>query len=124
MDITPHIRESRVIVDGYGDGGFRINGERHVGGLIVLETEALAIPSVTLDELTPAVLEPLVERADELDVVLFGTGDRMRFLPPAIMELLDHHRIGFDPMDTGAACRSFNVLVTEDRRAAAVLLPV
>ena len=124
MDITPHIRESRVVVDGYGDGGLRINGERREGGLIVLETEALSIPAANMDDLTPAVLQPLVDRADELDVVIFGTGERMAFLPPEVMELLDRHRIGFDPMDTGAACRSFNVLVTEDRRAAAVLLPV
>ena len=111
-------------MDGYGDGGFRINGERREGGLIVLETEALSIPAVSMDDLTPAVLQPLVDRADALDVVIFGTGARMAFLPPEVMELLDRHRIGFDPMDTGAACRSFNVLVTEDRRAAAVLLPV
>ena len=62
MDITPHIRESRVVVDGYGDGSFRINGERREGGLIVLETEALSIPAVSMDDLTPAVLQPLVDR--------------------------------------------------------------
>ncbi|MGB1149278.1 MAG: Mth938-like domain-containing protein, partial [Alphaproteobacteria bacterium] len=92
MDITPHIRESRVVVDGYGDGGFRINGERREGGLIVLETEALSIPAVSMDDLTPAVLQPLVDRADALDVVIFGTGARMAFLPPEVMELLDRHR--------------------------------
>ena len=86
--------------------------------------DALSRPAVSMDGLPPAVLQPLVGRAGARDVVILGTVARMAFLPTKVMELLDRNRIGFDPMDTGAACRSFNVLVTEDRRAAAVLLPV
>ena len=124
MDITPHIRESRVIIDGYGDGGFRVNGERRDGALIVLEEYAVSIPATDLQSLTPAMLQPLFDAADELDVVIFGMGERMAFIPADIMKQLQALNIGSDPMDTGAACRCFNVLVTEDRRAAAVLLPV
>lgn len=124
MDITPHIRESRVVVDGYGDGGFRINGDRREGALVVLETEAVSIEVQGLADLTVEALAPLFEKADELDVVIFGMGERMAFIPPSVLKALAEHNIGADPMDTGAACRSFNVLVTEDRRAAAVLLPV
>lgn len=124
MDITPHIRESRVIIDGYGDGGFRVNGERRDGALIVLEDHAVSIPATDLNSLTSDMLQPLYDAADELDVVIFGMGERMDFIPPEIQKTLTTLNIGSDPMDTGAACRCFNVLVTEDRRAAAVLLPV
>lgn len=124
MDITPHIRESRVIIDGYGDGGFRVNGERRDGALIVLEDHAVSIPATDLNSLTSAMLQPLYDAADELDVVIFGMGERMDFIPPEIQKTLTTLNVGSDPMDTGAACRCFNVLVTEDRRAAAVLLPV
>ena len=74
MDITPHIRESRVIIDGYGDGGFRVNGERRDGALIVLEDHAVSIPATDLQSLTPAMLQPLFDAAEELDVVIFGMG--------------------------------------------------
>ena len=124
MDITPHIRESRVIIDGYGDGGFRVNGERRDGALIVLEDHAVSIPPMDLQSLTLDMLQPLIDCADTLDVVIFGMGERMEFIPADIGQRLQALNVGSDPMDTGAACRCFNVLVTEDRRAAAVLLPV
>ena len=56
--------------------------------------------------------------------MIFGMGERMEFIPADIGQRLQALNVGSDPMDTGAACRCFNVLVTEDRRAAAVLLPV
>lgn len=124
MDITPHIRESRVIIDGYGDGGFRVNGERRDGALIVLEDKAVALDVRSIEDLSPETLQPLFDAADTLDVVIFGMGEKMAFIPPAVLRALQDHNLGSDPMDTGAACRCFNVLVTEDRRAAAVLLPV
>ena len=124
MDITPHIRESRVIIDGYGDGGFRVNGERRDGALIVLEDHAVSIPAMDLQSLTLDMLQPLIDCADTLDVVIFGMGERMEFIPADIGQRLQALNVGSDPMDTGAACRCFNVLVTEDRRASAVLLPV
>ncbi len=124
MDITPHIRESRVIIDGYGDGGFRVNGDRRDGALIVLEDHAVSIAATNLESLTLEMLQPLFDAADSLDVVIFGMGERMAFIPVNISQKLQALNIGSDPMDTGAACRCFNVLVTEDRRAAAVLLPV
>ena len=124
MDITPHIRESRVIIDGYGDGGFRVNGDRRDGALIVLEDHAVSIAATDLESLTLEMLQPLFDASDSLDVVIFGMGERMAFIPVNISQKLQALNIGSDPMDTGAACRCFNVLVTEDRRAAAVLLPV
>ena len=90
----------------------------------MLEDHAVSIPATDLQSLTPAMLQPLFDAAEELDVVIFGMGERMAFIPADIMKQLQALNIGSDPMDTGAACRCFNVLVTEDRRAAAVLLPV
>ena len=95
-----------------------------LGALIVLEEHAVSIPATDLQSLTMEMLQPLFDAADELDVVIFGMGERMECIPADIMKKLQALNIGSDPMDTGAACRCFNVLVTEDRRAAAVLLPV
>ena len=64
MDITPHIRESRVIIDGYGDGGFRVNGDRRDGALIVLEDHAVSISATDLASLPLEMLQPLFGRGD------------------------------------------------------------
>ena len=90
----------------------------------MLEDQAVSIDVESIEALTPEALKPLFDAASELDVVIFGMGERMAFIPPSLLKELQAHNLGSDPMDTGAACRCFNVLVTEDRRAAAVLLPV
>jgi uncharacterized protein len=63
-----------------------------------------------------------VVRALQPEVVLLGTGARLRFPTPEVMRLLVAAQIGFEIMDTGAACRTYNVLVNERRRVAAALL--
>ncbi len=60
----------------------------------------------------------------EPEVVLFGSGERLRFPDAAIGRLLNDHGIGLEVMDTGAACRTFNVLAAEGRRVAAALLMI
>jgi uncharacterized protein len=71
-------------------------------------------------ELEAADLEPVVALAPE--VLLIGTGVRQVFPAAAVFAALHARRIGFEVMDTGAACRTYNVLVAEDRRVAAALL--
>jgi uncharacterized protein len=56
------------------------------------------------------------------EVVIFGSGARLRFLPPALLRPLIEARIGIETMDTAAACRTYNVLVSERRSAVAALL--
>ncbi len=71
-------------------------------------------------ELTAAHFELAAAPAPEL--VIFGSGARLRFAPPALMRTLIERRIGFETMDTAAACRTYNVLVSEGRRVLAALL--
>jgi uncharacterized protein len=73
----------------------------------------------TLAELTLADLEPVF--ALDPEIVVIGTGPRQHFPDTSLMGAVLSRGIGCEAMDTGAACRTFNVLVSEDRRAAAVL---
>lgn len=70
--------------------------------------------------LAPDHFEALAAWAPEL--VIFGAGPRLRFPPPACLAPLMQRRIGFETMDTGAACRTYNVLVGEGRKVVAALL--
>jgi uncharacterized protein len=77
-------------------------------------------PVLTLEQLTASHFEQMLPLAPEL--VIFGSGSRLRFVPPQLMQCLMAQRIGVETMDTAAACRTFNVLVSEGRNVVAALL--
>ncbi|MFT3665744.1 Mth938-like domain-containing protein [Piscinibacter sp.] len=72
------------------------------------------------ESLSEQSFEPVIALAPEL--VLFGSGGRLRFPPPAVLRALMARRIGFEAMDTPAACRTYNVLLAEGRAVVAALL--
>ncbi|MCI5050364.1 MAG: Mth938-like domain-containing protein [Rickettsiales bacterium] len=126
MDITPQLSESAKVIDGYGDGGFTIAGERCEGAVLVLPEKVIPWPDVPAEGDSPALehMELALNRADEIEILLYGSGTHMVFLPPIIRETLRASGMAVDVMDTGAACRTFNILLNEGRRVAALLQPV
>jgi uncharacterized protein len=123
MDITPAIAAGRQVVEGYGDGGFRVSGKRYEGNIIVTPTATYpwdkANEALSLDSLAR-----VIEHAAEVDILLVGCGTSFLPIPTALKTELREHGIGADPMDTGAACRTYNVLMSEDRRVAVALRAV
>ncbi len=121
MDVTPLIRAGQQVIQSYTGGKFRVSGKSYTNAIIVFpETvEEWAAGG----EITPAHFAVLAAKKDELDVVLFGTGKSMKILPPALRAELKAMGLAVESMDTGAACRTYNVLMAEGRRVAAALLP-
>jgi uncharacterized protein len=78
--------------------------------------------AASADELTPAHFEAVLEMNPE--VVIFGSGPRMKFVSPALYRSLIERRIGVETMDSGAACRTYTVLANEGRRVVAAILLV
>ncbi len=116
QDITPALAANAQLIQSYGPSGFRIGQEMY-------ETHALVLPTSTVvwsGELTLEALEPLF--AEPIDILLIGTGARHEMIPPELRRALRERVMGLDTMDTGAACRTFNVLLGEGRRAGAALL--
>ncbi len=107
-------------IDGYGPGGFRVAGEWYDGALIIT-ADGPATFSGAWDH--PSITA-LIDGADSLDLVLFGMGDEIAALPRTLRETFEQAGMGVEVMSTSSACRTYNVLLTEDRRVAAVLLPV
>ncbi|WP_416897948.1 MAG: Mth938-like domain-containing protein [Minwuia sp.] len=124
MDLMPDIPAGRQVLEAYGDGGFRVSGARIEGSLLVLPDETVNWPVASVDDLSDDVFAPIVERAGRIEVLLFGCGESIAFLKPGFRALLKEHDIAVDIMDTGAACRTYNVLMAEDRRVAACLIAV
>jgi uncharacterized protein len=112
-------------IDAYGEGGFRLDGVRHEGSLLILQDAAHPWPVGSLAELTPQSLQPVIDvgRA-EVEFVLLGVGARNALPPRPVREALQRAGIGLEFMDTPAAARLYNVLTAEGRRLAAALIAV
>lgn len=108
-------------VTGYGADYVDINLERHTGSVIVLpDAPVIPWPAASFDALTPEHFALLLAPAPE--VVVFGSGARLRFPHPRLTAALTAQRIGVETMDFKAACRTYNILMAEGRKVAAALL--
>jgi len=110
-------------ITAYGPGFIEVNAQRHQHALIVQpEAPVEPWPVSRFEDLSEGDFERLLARGP--DVVLLGTGTRQRFPHPQLTARLGAARIGVEAMDSGAACRTYNILMAEGRQVLlAVLLP-
>ena len=121
MRFTQDSGSSANLVRAYGPGELRINDETYRGSIIVSASAVKEAPDICrVQDL--AGLDPSRILALDPELVLLGTGQRQIFPPASFRAEFLRAGIGFEVMDTGAACRTFNVLVAEQRRVAALLL--
>ena len=125
MDVTPLIREGQQIIQSYAAGTFRVSGVSYEDALIVAPAQTVSWKNApqSLNELDVSHFEALLAQSADIDVLLFGTGAKMQFIPPKLRQALSTQGLPIDVMDTGAACRTYNVLMAEGRRVVAVLMP-
>ena len=121
-DITPAIPAGRQLIDAYGDGGFRIGGVAHKGSILVFAERVVPWPVAASDDATPDTLAAIAAAEPPVELLLLGTGGAARPAPAALRLWLREIGAALEVMDTGAACRTYNVLMAEDRRIAAALI--
>ena len=108
-------------VTGYGPGWIEVNRQRHETAIWVMPEGAVgAWPHGQIEAMDAASLDTVAALKPE--TVLLGTGPAQRFPHPRLAASLARYRIGLDVMDTRAACRTYNILMSEGRRVAAILL--
>ena len=107
-------------ITAYGDDYVAVNGARRDSNVIVTATEVRAWNATDFEHLTAANFAELAQLGAE--IVLLGTGSRQRFPHPRLTAPLVAARVGLEVMDTKAACRTYNILVAEERRVALALL--
>jgi uncharacterized protein len=121
MRFTQDSTSSVNIIRAYGGGELRINEAVYRGAVILNASSVIAEPNIqNLDELIAIDVSRIL--ALEPELVLLGTGARQIFPAASFGAQFLRAGIGFEVMDTGAACRTFNVLVGEERRVTALLL--
>ena len=120
---SPFLPE-RAPIDAYGGGGFRFAGMSHRGSLLVLPSGMYGWPVQTDADIQPDAFARVFDEAAETDFLLLGTGPRRLTPPHEVSQAFVEAGIGLEIMDTGAACRTYNVLLGEARAVAAALLAV
>jgi len=110
----------RAPIDAYGNGGFRFADMSHKGSILCLPS---GIYGWACETLVPQIqdLEKILLEAQAIEILLIGTGEHLHRLPLPVRAALQAHAISTDVMSTGAAVRTFNVLLAENRAVAAAL---
>ena len=114
----------RAPLDAYGDGGFRFANMSHRGSLLCVPSGIYGWNLTDPAGFDAAAFERVFEEQADIEVLLVGTGKDLRPLPAELKSAFREAGILADPMSTGAAVRTFNVLLSENRAVAAALLAV
>ena len=120
---APHLPRSAPI-EAYGKGGFAFADMSHRGSLLCLPNAIWAWPVTTPQDIDEASLQRVFEAAASIDTLIIGTGKEIWLPPPALREALRAVKIVLDPMQTGPAIRTYNIMMGERRRVAAALVAV
>src|SRR5262249_20267545 len=120
MDVTPLIPAGRQVIESYGAAGFRVSGVAHAGSIFVFAEETLGWNVTHPGDLAVESFAPVVGRG--IEILLLGCGRQIAPIPAALRQDLPGRGTVADVMDTGAACRTYNILLAEERRVAAALI--
>lgn len=121
---TPQAPAPRQVVEAYGPGRIRISGIVHQRPVIILPDGVVEWPVATIADLTADSLAAVAAVRPPIEILIIGCGLRSAFVRPELRQALRAAGLVVDAMDTGAACRTYNVLLAEDRRVAAALVPL
>ena len=123
MDLTRIAPKDRQHIQKYSPGGFTVSSVVFEGPVVVFAKESFSWEADALDSLTPEHFSPIFQRSADIDLCLFGCGSGTYRVPKDIKDSFREHGLSIEAMETGAACRTFNVLLAEGRALAAVLIP-
>jgi len=123
MQVSEIEYEGPPPIDSYGGGGFRLN-EAFREGNLVLTPATVATWGAEQGAITADDFEGVIAEAADIDVLLVGMGEEIAALPGDAREALEAAGIGVEVMSTPSACRTYNVLLAEDRRVAVTLFAI
>ncbi len=124
MEITPLQPTAVQVIQGYAKGGFLVSDRQYQGAILVFPDKIEAWAATDVGAIDIGSLSPVTDASPAIEVLLIGTGARMALLGSALRAGIRAYGIAVETMDTGAACRTYNLLMSENRRVAAALLPI
>jgi len=124
QDISGIPDAGQQLINSYGDGGFRISGERYKGSVLIVPEKTHPWSLTDINDLTVDSLQPILEAEPPVEILFIGCGANMVFIEESVRKPLRERGITIESMDSGAAVRTYNVLLLEGRRVAAALIAV
>ncbi len=127
FDISTSLAAGAALISGYGKGEFTVAGQTHSGNLIITAGGFVGPLQLSLEAGAAEVsISAALESLEAMpEILLLGTGATHQFMPPSIRQSIKtRYGVGVDTMDTGAACRTYNVLASEGRSVAAFLMAI
>jgi uncharacterized protein len=121
MDITRIAPQDRQHIQKYGQSGFTVSGNSFPGAVLVFADQTVEWLARSPDSLKLEDFGAIFERSDAVDLCLLGSGKSTVQVPGDLRTALKQRGLAIEPMDTGAACRTFNVLLAEGRAVMAAL---
>jgi uncharacterized protein len=124
VDISPLIPEGKKIIEAYGNGGFKVNAERIEGSIVIMPDAVFNWQISSFSAINIAALKDVIDNSKNIEILLLGCGKKIDFLPRDIEENLKQHKIKVEYLDSGSACRTYNVLLGEGRAIAAAIIAI
>jgi len=124
LDLSPVDFEGRNIIQSYGNGKFQISDKEYDHSVLVFPDQIIPWSPIDTNNLIVDDFKKVLTVGPIVELLLLGCGKTTWFLPLPLRDELKEMGLVLEPMDTGAACRTFNVLLGEDRRIAAALMLV
>ena len=124
LDISPVDFEGRNIIQSYGNGKFQISDKKYDHPVLVFPDQIIPWSPIDTNNLIVDDFKKVLTVGPIVELLLLGCGKTTWFLPLPLRDELKEMGLVLEPMDTGAACRTFNVLLGENRRIAAALMLV
>ena len=121
-DILPPIPAGLLKVESYGADGFTISGQIYTESLLLFPDRTIPWPHAKVSDWEPEHFMAVTAMNPPIEVLLLGTGKTHQMVAPILKKSLKSHGVASDSMDTGAACRTYNILLSEGRRVAALLM--
>ena len=124
ITITQNKEDELLLIEGYGGGGFRVKERKFDGGMWIYE-DAFHPHSVTdVKDLTIDHFDPLLKFESKPEIILVGTGEKMALLPSEVRRAAQEKGLVLEMMDTGAAARTYNILLIEGRQVACFMVAI
>lgn len=124
MEFREVTSQEETAISSYGDGGFRIGEHRTKGSILITPKGYYPWCAVDVTSITVDSLKHIADQARDIDILLIGMGDNMTFLNKELRTFLEAENISVDVMATGAAARTYNILLAEGRKVSAALIAI
>ncbi|PCJ39170.1 MAG: hypothetical protein COA81_10870 [Alphaproteobacteria bacterium] len=124
MEFKEVTSQDETAISAYGDGGFRIGEQRSSGSILLTPKGYYPWTATDVSSITLESLQRVIDQKSDIDILLIGMGATMVFLNKDLRTALQSKNISVDIMATGAAARTYNILLAEGRKVSAALIAV